>query len=329
MSIQEVENSELLKDNQIFIMSASWEERCVGALRKMQTYTPSLVILNVYEGKNEYREKYIREVDDYCAQRNIKLQIVDANKLNPLPNILKIISILKNSELVTNKMSIDITCFTKKHLLQLLQGLDLMYLLQGCQFLYTEPANYNTSDISTISQGIYSIEAINTFNGQNFPSLDTVMLLFMGYEGGRARALWEYIEPNVTIGIIQDPPYRPEWEFRAEAQNQYILSVIPENNLLRAHPLIPESTNQLLKKVISGEQQFYGKSYPISQYNYKIAPLGSKPQVLGIYKYWRKNKDSFTIIYPTPMEYQSKVFFPPSKTWLIDSTQNWNDHYVS
>src|SRR5262249_922813 len=147
------------------------------------------------------------------------------------------------------RISLEISTFTRKHLLLLLSGLDHAGLLRNCQIVYTEPQDYQTHEDEAAATGISAIETIPTFPGSNRPSKNLLLVMFLGYEGRRTLALWEHLEPHSTVAVIADPPYRPEWCGRTELQNRYLLSCIPPTNILHSHSLYPNESEVLLERL--------------------------------------------------------------------------------
>jgi hypothetical protein len=302
----------------VFILAASWEERCLGTARIIGQYSCDKAILITYDTPSQLREKHIKELIELLSPLG-KLDRIVANRSNPLESVRDTVKVVR--KIVGDqapRISIDISTFTRKHLLQLLQGLDLAGMLSNCQFFYTEQSDYHTHDDEPTTQGISSVKAIETFAGQNKPSCDSVLILFLGYEGRRAQSLWEHLEPNVTFAVIPDPPLKPEWHDRTETQNRYLLSCIDSNCVLKSHSLIPSETEHLLNKLIVSEQ------FNATKYNYRIAPLGTKAQVLGVYRFWRQHRGLTTLMYATPVRYkEEQAVFPAGRTWLLDRSTNW------
>lgn len=306
----------------ILIVAASWEERCLGLARRFGTYQCKTTILSIYDTPSDQREKHIFELSELLKNiSNGNLKRVSANHQNPLINVREIVNIVRqSSDGNIPHLSIDISTFSRNHLLQLLQGLDLSGFLNNCHFFYTEPIDYDTKDDEPISQGIRSIKVIDSFTGRNFPSKDSLLVLFLGYEGRRTLALWEHLEPNITIPVIPDPPFREDWANRTEVQNCYLLSTIPTELVQRSHSIKPSDTEDLLIKLITSEE------FNIHNYNYRIAPLGTKPQTLGIYRFWRRNRGLATIMYASPVTYrEDRAKYSVGRTWLIDKSKLWND----
>ena len=302
----------------VLILAASWEERCLGMTRRIGNYTCGTVALSVYDGKSELREEHLKELRRRLPLVG-RLEEIPALHSNPLANVIKTIRLVRQTaQGKPPRLSIDISTFTRKHLLQLLLGLDTEGLLGSCRFFHTEPEDYDTRDNSSIAEGISNVKAIEAFAGSNTPSKDSVLIMFLGYEGTRALALWEHLEPNRTIAIIPDPPYKEAWRGRTEDQNRYLLSCLPKKHVFRSSAVELLETDALLKRLCSM------RTFDAKKYKYQIAPFGTKPQTVGIYKFWRSNPGLATIMYASPTRYRSeRASFPPGRTWYLGSSQSW------
>ena len=301
------------------ILAASWEERCLGVATRLKNYSSSNVILSIYDGPRSLRRKHINLLDQLLSPVGT-LYRIPAEHAYPIENVRKTIALIRQMVGERNpRITIDISTFTKKHLLQLLQGLDLSNMLGNCQFLYTEPSDYHTPDDEPIAQGVSSVKAVETYSGYNSPSHDSLLIIFLGYEGRRALALWEHLEPNLTIAVIPDPPYQESWADRTETQNHYLLSCIRKEQVLKSHSLVPADTERLLESLMNDPR------VGVQNYNYLIAPLGTKAQTLGMYRFWRRHRGVATVMYARPVRYREEnATFPFGRTWLLDKSTTWN-----
>ena len=318
ITIEEIPTIEKDIADDFFILAASWEQRCLGAAQRFGQYKCTTVAMIEYDGVNVQREENIKTLTPLLEKVG-QLEPIMAEHDVPILNVRKIVSMIQSqTHGRMPRLTIDISTFTRKHLLQLIQGLDMASLLGNCQFLYTEPQDYPTEDNEPISHGISSVEAVPTLTGVNYASQDTVLVLFLGYEGRRALALYEHLEPNITIAIIPRPPYHPQWIGRTEAQNKFLLSSIPRENVYYTHSLNPTDTETFLTNLVKGER------LNAATYNFMIAPMGTKAQTLGIYRFWRKNSQLATIMYASPVGYKEKKHpYAPGRTWLVDHTREW------
>ncbi len=86
---------------------------------------------------------------------------------------------------------------------------------------------------------------------------------------------------------------------------------------MRSHSLEPEDTVRLLERVIGSER------FPADQFNYVVAPVGTKPQTVGLYQFWRQHPTFGTIEYASPIRHKEEQTFPAGRTWLIDRSELW------
>jgi hypothetical protein len=302
----------------LLILAASWEQRCLGLPQKMTGYRAGNILMTVYDGASDKRRENIRKLREMLSPIG-RLTELEAKHSSPIENVRRTVSFIRQLQLGRMpRISLDVSCFTRKHLLQLLQGLELANLLGYCNIYHTEPLDYHTQDNESMSEGISSIKAIETFGGEIRPSRDSLLILFLGFEGRRALAFLENLEPNRTIAVIADPPYRDEWKGRAEAQHRYLLSCLPGGSVFRADSLLPDSTEQLLAKICGD------KDYSPAKFNYFIGPMGTKAQIVGLYRHWRRNRGALTFVYASPVRYkEERADFPPGRTWRIDCSRDW------
>lgn len=303
------------------LLAASWEKRCQGVAQRLGGYQARAVVMTIYDGESPLREKNIRDLRGSLPRAG-RLVEVPAKHADPLQHVRDVVGLL--SELGSDgspRLTVDVTTFTRKHLLELLQGLDLAGMLARCQFLHTEPGDFRTSDNESISHGVSSIRVLETLAGRNNPAHDKTLVLFLGYEGRRALALWDDLDPHVTIPVIPHPPYRPEWAGRTEEQNRYLLSCIPRELVRHSHALDPEATQRLLEQLIPDLPP------EVEANDYLIAPLGTKAQTLGVYRFWRRRPGLASVVYATPGEYrQGQATFGCGRMWLIDKSDTWGSH---
>ncbi len=310
-------------EDDVLILAASWEERCLSVPKRLASYRCEKILMSIYDGPSQLRQKNIEALEEILPKFG-ELNKLNARHANPLPNVRDTIAKIRElSGKAQPRISMDISTFTRKHLLQLLQGLDQVGMLNACQLFYTEQEDYHTEDDEPIAQGITSVKAIETFAGHNNPSRDSLLIIFLGYEGTRAQALWEHIEPNITLAVIPDPPYKSEWHDRTEAQNRYLLSCLPKDHILKCHSMCPADTVRLLTELTTSN------TYSADNYNYRIAPLGTKAQTLGVYRFWQKHRGMPTVMYASPVRYkEERATFPPGRTWLLDKSTVWSNAAV-
>lgn len=302
----------------VLILAASWESRCLGVSRILGNFSCKKILLAIYDGDSAQRETNIGELEKNLSGVG-ELKKLAALHSDPLSNVIEMVAAIRTLGLNhPPRVCIDVSTFTRKHLMQLLLGLDSEGYLTSCRFFHTEPHDYDTNDNGSMVEGVSNVQAIEAFAGWNAASKDSVLTIFLGYEGNRALALWELIEPNQTLVVIPDPPYRPEWKGRTEDQNRYLLSSIPRSNIHYSSATEVDDTERLLENILKSG------SFSLPKYKYQIAPLGTKAQTIGLYKFWRSNRNFCTIMYASATRYKHERANPLiGKTWSLGTTESW------
>src|SRR5262249_3108390 len=119
---------------------------------------------------------------------------------------------------------VDVSVLTKRHLLLLLRWLDDHGFWDRLWIVYSEPEEYEIDGHLPLSFGISRVEQIAGFSASPDASRPLHVAMFLGYEGDRAFATHELLQPKRTTLIIPDPPFRETWRGRTEQQNQNLLS---------------------------------------------------------------------------------------------------------
>jgi hypothetical protein len=135
--------------------------------------------------------------------------------------------------------------------------------------------------------------------------------MFLGYEGDRAFATYELLQPQKTSVVIPNPPFKPQWQGRTEKLNSNLLSSIGVIRLENADSIDPDSTFDLLENVLGPVKQR-------SEFSRAICPLGTKPQTVGGYLYIRKCIDPPAVIYSRALRHNHSYYsHGVGATWLI------------
>src|SRR3989304_3683678 len=276
----------------VFICCGSPEERCKGVTQKLAPdYHSRIVLLLRYTNHDsEKREKNIQEMKERLETvGKIREIIIDEEK--PIPVVREIIrEIEKYTENHQKpKISIDISTMIKWHLLILLRALDFVKKNGILRFLYTEPQDYITDLFQPLSFGIHSIFPIPTYSGNFDFSKNSLLVLILGYEGDRALALYEEMDPTECLLLVGKPAYHKEWEGRTEKMNKEIINTVGASKIRYIHSRNPLAVSQQLRELLSSPTNL--------QYNQIISPLGTKPQTLGLYLYLSTNPSNTVLIY--------------------------------
>ena len=304
------------KPDDVFICCSSFEERCLGSIIKFDDYKYNNGYIFYYDEPDEMRDRHQEQMERILKASGPCTEI-PASVSDPIFAIAELSQKLSKLHLdpYSSVITVDITTLTKTHLLLLLKALDLMGLMQSLRIIYTEPKDYITDLYLSMSIGIRDCESIPGFISVQPLSKPVLLIIFLGYEGDRAMALYNNLDPNATLLIVPSPAYHSEWEGRTELLNQNLINLIGRENVIDSDPLNPTKVYSRLYQIL-----MENIVYDLKKWNCCIAPLGTKPQALGLYLFWRKHPAQFSIIYASPLKH-NKLYYSTGigKTWLLQS----------
>lgn len=295
----------------LFVCFARDDDKCRGAVSRLSDYAARRALVFEYGGaggKAAENAEWIRGTLSgsgptrsvvttkgkpvYTARR-FRTEVLAVSHGNPL------------------SITLDVTSFSKPELLLVLRVLDSLKLLSRTRVLYTEPDDYDVTLVADwVTPGIREISVLPTFKGRYNSQRELVLVLFLGYEGERALATWDNVAPNTTYAVLPRPPYRPEWNGRAERHNAALLAALdPAENVRTAHSLNPTSACDLLYRLVEER----GKNA-----NWYVSHLGTKPQLIGLYHFMSRHPGLFSVMDSKPygdrFEYEPQGIGP---TWIL------------
>ena len=297
---------------EVFIGCASFEDRCLGALRLVSPkYRFAHSYLCVYDDSNEARQANFKTMTETLG-RHGPLRVVEASEENPSRSIAELLTHVRAlASMSETRVTLDISTFTKRHLLMLLHALDNAGLWKSLRLLYTEPREYVADMYVPMSMGIKEVAPVPGFTNLKPPNKPVLLVIMLGYEGDRAMALFQTIEPNETVLLVPRPAYRPEWEGRTEELNRQLISLLGRDAIAYADSRDPVQVKTALGNVL-------GTRYPTRDWTCLVSPLGTKPQTVGLYSFWRENPDSCAVVYAQPLRHNERYYSRGSgPTWEL------------
>jgi len=206
---------------------------------------------------------------------------------------------------------LDISVFTKRHLLMMLRWLDDVGYWERLFVVYTEPEEYDVTEFVPLSFGVRSIQQVPGFSAAPDMSRPVHLVLFLGYEGDRSLAVYEQVQPMQTTLVLTDPPFRPDWEGRSQELNRNLLALVGSGSMIKVDGIDPECTAKVLEEVFI-PNPLRGSFAKI------VCPTGTKPQTLGIYSYLRNCDDCPAIVYASPLRHNHTFFSHGiGRTWIL------------
>ena len=305
-------DSEHLPAKAVFLTCATEENRCLGVLRRIRDWRPKQTVICTYSEHSPRRDVHLAEMRSLLFSRSLDFEINECSEQNPAYYLRRQIDIL--SPLIAEQrvpLAIDISVFTKRHLLMLWRWLEDIAAWDRVSIIYSEPEDYIVSRFIPLTFGLESLQQIPGYPGVADCSRPVHLVLLLGYEGDQALAVYEQIQPMHTTLFIPSPPYRPEWSGRTETFNRDLLSLTGNELRHEVDAIEPGSTTALLKNLLNTPPH-HGPNAVI------ICPLGTKPQTLGVFEFLRESHDPPAIIYANPLR-RNKSFFSrgTGRSWIL------------
>jgi hypothetical protein len=280
-----------------FISCISYEPRTLGSLKKFDNnYHANHGIFILNETFKDFEK--VREnktwVDNYIIGTSFfdTYQFVLSSLENPIKILIAIDKILKEKYSSNNNVTItlDITTFPRGELLKLLYYLRHQPNISKIRILYISPEEYG----DWLTQG-YRYSIIPPFF-EGPPTFDkkTALCLLTGFEYERAISLIDDIEPSSII--IGNPSPGTADKFK-EISDEIIGKIRKSRRISNEIIDVPANDPFQCKKYLNAYLQTQKKDY-----NFYIAPMGSKLETIGLYLLYEENP-FFRIIYPLPMIY--------------------------
>lgn len=303
----------LLPPKAVLLTCSSHEGRCKGFISLMGGWRPTEVVVFHYDDANPRREANHRAMEASLQAAHaepVTLQFTERNAVKSLhDNMSRLRSILNRNEGAA--IVFDISVFTKRHLLMMLRWLDDESYWERLCVVYSEPEDYDVSKYIPLSFGLSTLQQIPGFSACPDLSRPLHLVLFLGYEGDRALAVYEHLQPMQTTLVVPYPPYKPSWAGRTEKFNADLLAIVGERLTEKVDSIDPDEVRQALVKIL-GDGSKRGQRAKI------ICPLGTKPQTLGIYGYVRTCADPPAIVYASPLRHNHEFFsHGVGNTWLL------------
>ncbi len=311
-------NSSHLPKEALLIACSSHEERCLALLRSEFGWVPHTALLFHYDDCNPKREINHNKILRYLTGKSIVKELIfnesDAVKSFMGENGVQLKNIL--AEWGDKPIVFDISVFTKRHLLMMLSWIFDSSLDKQLSVVYSEPEDYDAEVDLPLSFGVASLQAVPGFSGLADCSRPLRMVILLGFEGERALAAYELLQPIHTVALVGDPPYRANWKGRAEKLNAALLERLRPQDIGSIDCVDPE-------KVAAELTLHLGEPTTMSDCVQVICPLGTKPQALGVFLYTRSKTDSPAILYLSPLRH-NELFYSHGigPTWLIYQKTN-------
>lgn len=198
-------NTALGDDFDIFICSASFEQRCVSIPSKIKRKNFNKVIIIENSKGTELIKENSQRLNQMFAKNSVSLKIDFTDPLSIADKIAKEISSVPGRKI---KVLIDVTTFTHEVLMICLKVLKIYNKVKSTTCVYVNAAEYcpgQPIENKWLSQGCEEVRSVLGYPGVLLPSQKTHLIVIVGYEYNRAFELISAMEPN-SISLVYGSP---------------------------------------------------------------------------------------------------------------------------
>ncbi len=298
----EIETIKNGTSDDLFISHVNYECRTVGTLKKFSTnYKADTGVFFMEEKFSESGEvqKNRIEINNIlkCSSFFDYSEYFPSSIENPIRTIIEVNKIIKNRFASRQNLNItlDITTFPKGELLTLVYYLLHLPRVNSLRILYISPTKYG----DWLSRGYKYSMIPPFFEGPPTFHKKTALLILTGFDLDVAISLIDDIEPSYLILGRPNPGTSDEFKDVSEeivSRLKRIRRITEEISDIPAND--PFSCRDALGGIIQKKSQ---------SYDFFVAIMGTKLEVLGAYLAYEKNQD-FRIIYPVPLIYNVKNY---------------------
>jgi hypothetical protein len=189
---------------------------------------------------------------------------------------------------------VDLTTLPKNYILKICQSLEGTKVL----FQYTRGEPYVKLNEDERKVGIARIVPVDGFEGRIKINAEDLLVLILGFESNRALPFLDEFPTAKTIALLGAP--RAGLSSITSDDMEYLVKVREANHQLLNNSFVNAyEVNSLDPYLFSNQLGEIVQANKSRDSNIIVVPVGTKPQTLGLYLYW-KSTPQIQILYPVP-----------------------------
>lgn len=309
----------------IFLAAASFEARSTAGanLFDPQAFDHALIFryadtLDSNAGY-EYSKLLSKTIN---KKRNKSSKVILCNYEQPLDVINCIDSWIPDISISSTQLyiTIDITCFTKLHLILLFDYIGRKLSGSVIRIVYSEPLTYADSVGKALSYGIKDTVYFPIHSGRS-EGKKAALIAFLGHENSRVEHIIDELEPDETILILARSGYTPDMVRTSESKNAFLLRQVNISSRFK----LAQCSARDFRSVVQLLQSIVGHLLDEHFDTFFIAPLGTKLEAIGVSLFLGINENLRQVIaYSIPKRYEKSAYsMGIGRVWqaLVDSSE--------
>lgn len=193
----------------VFFVASSFEPRSTKCVSLVEDRSFGHAIVFNYQdtldvAAGRFHAEVIRDTLAVSVRRGS--HVLPCSFSKPYSVIHALAAFLRTSPMSIERATIDISCFTKLHLLLLLRYLEDDVGVATIRICYTEPLTYATAYGKRLSYGTKETLSLPYRAGAR-TSNRVALLAFMGHERARLERILQELEPDMSVVILGTPGF--------------------------------------------------------------------------------------------------------------------------
>lgn len=294
----------------LFVCMASFEARCSSILEELRDVCGRFVVFKNDQAGKLADENYGRMMAMVGAQgTGVSLDLDQ-----PMATARSLLTVIDHlGEAGAGVIFVDVTTFTHEQLLILFRIFSVAPIGRRVVFGYTGADRYSTNtDVegAWLSKGVSQVRSVLGFPGNLRPSRRLHLLMLVGFEHERAKAVIEAFEPSVlTLGLGEQGQSVSNAHYES---NKFFFEDVKKFVERRAS--VGAAVRQFSFSCVNPEQAksaILAQAGELSDYNTVICPMNTKLSTLGAALAATERPD-IQICYSRAIEYNEGGYSTPS-----------------
>jgi|GEM_PF-3821257 len=200
---------------------------------------------------------------------------------------------------------LDVTCFTKLHLVMLLLHLVHTYPQAKLTIMYSEPLGYATDFGKDLSHGVRETLYFPLVAGGGASSERVGLVILLGHEQTRAVRVIEELEPEEIILLVGRHGFSAEMARISERKHRHLLNRARYESFLRVADCSTVDYTEVARTLLRSLEDLGSRSVNTVY----VAPLGTKLQALGlVWVALHPPAVALRLAYPMPAYYEKRLY---------------------
>ncbi len=295
--------------SEVFLVASSFEPRSLRATELVKPGSFNHAVVFNYEdtldtAMGRYHLQTIRHMLSDARARTV--DILPCNFADPYSTVRGLSTFLREAGLRFNltNVTVDITCFTKLHLLLLLQYLHSELKVNAIRICYTEPLAYATAFGRQLSYGVRKTVYV-PYQPRRHRSSRIGLVAFLGHERLRLERIVQELEPELAVVVLGEPGLAKSMEDHSRRVNESIIHRATYDGQFRVVSAptadLQDAFEVLTQQVAAILDQGCDSVY--------LAALGTKVQALG-FDLFRRARIPIRMLlaYTIPRSYERNMY---------------------